>query len=209
MITYSYTTPFNPYPQNQIEMKQSCDRIGEGLKCLKVHGKCLTNTFARRALSAFSGARSKHSRRLCANTNDQKSVDFWKAAECIKSKNKRELMVFSERELISTLQLLAVNTTIKWEERLHQACCAASDYANRVVRDIEPDCVKYKSVYGDMMDSMLRDVLESACPDQSRLNEMCPKLARLKLSKEWKPVSLVRAALEFVIALDDSPKQKQ
>lgn len=206
MITYSYTTPFNPYPQNQIEMKQSCDRIGDGLKCLKLNGKCLGNGLAKRALSAFSSARSKHSKRLCANVNDQKSVDFWKAAECIKSKNKRELMVFSEREFISTLQMLAVNTTIKWEERLHQACCGALDYGNRVVRDTEPDCVKYKGVYEDMMDSMIKDVLDSACPDQSRLNEICPKLTRLKTSKEWKPVSLARAALELVIALAESPK---
>lgn len=209
MATYSYTTSFNQYPQNQVEMKLSCDRIGEGLKCLKIYGKCLNTGLTKRALITFSAARSRHSKKLCANMNDPKTVDFWKASECIKTKNKRVSMVASEKELISTLQLLTVETTMSWEERFHQSCCAASNYVTKVIKIIEPDCAKYKDTYEDMMSSSVGEVLDSACPEQARLNELCPKLKKLVLTKDWKPVSLGGATLEFIVALSDRPKNKK
>lgn len=206
MATYSYTTSFNQYPQNQVEMKLSCDRIGEGLKCLKIYGKCLNSTVTKRALIAFSGARSRHSKKLCANLNDQKALDFWKASECIRSKNKRDSMVASEKELISSLQFLTAATSMSWDERFQQSCCAATNYVSKVIKAIEPDCAKYKSTYEDMMSSMVGEVLDSACPEQARLNEICPKLKKIVVTKEWRPVSLTGATLDFITALADNPK---
>lgn len=189
-------------------MKASCDRIIEGLKCLKIHGKCLSSV-ARRSLTSYTNARSKHSKKLCSNLNDVNSVDFWKAAECIKSKNKTEIMVKDERELISSIQMLSLkNTTMKWEERFHQACCAASVYKSKVLNDIKPECTKFETTTEDMLNSMIGELLETACPEQKRLDDICPKLNKLILVKNWKAVSLTGAALDLIVALSDEPKTK-
>lgn len=206
LATYSYTTSFNQYPLNSNEMKASCDRIGDGLKCLKTHGKCLSSV-ARRSLNSYSGARSRHSKKLCSNLNDAKTIEFWKANECIKNKNKREVMIASEKKLISTIQMLAVNTTMKWEDRFYQACCSASHYKTKVIKDTEPECAKYKVATEDMLNSMVGELLESACPEQTRLNEICSKLPKLTLVEEWKAVSLTGAALDLIVALADNPKE--
>lgn len=187
------------------EMKTSCDRIGEGLKCLKLHGKCLSSV-ARRSLTSYSGSRSRHSKKLCANLTDQKAVDFLKSAECIRNKNKREIMIANERELISTIQMLATNSSMKWDDRFHQACCSANYYKTKVMKDIEPECSKYKLPIDEMLNSMIGDLLETACPEEVRLNAICAKLSKPILPKEWKAVSLTGAALDLIVALADNPK---
>lgn len=206
LATYSYTTSFNPYPTNADEMKASCDRITEGLKCLKTNGKCLSN-IARRSLTSYTNSRSRHSKKLCANLNDPKTVEFWKATECIQGKNKRNAMVDGERVLISTIQSLALDKAMKWENRLHQACCAASFYKTKSLKDIEPECTKYKDITEDMLDSMVGELLESACPEAGRLAEICSKLPKLTLPKDWKAASLTGAALDLIVALADNPKK--
>lgn len=203
--TYSYTSDLNKYPANAGEMKASCDRINEGIKCLKLYGKCLKSV-AKRSLSAYANARSKHSRKLCANLNDPKTIEFYKAAECVKTKNKIDIMVLDEREIISSIQYIALNVTMKWDERLHQACCAASVYRSKVLKDIEPECAKFKDTTEEMLNSMVGELLESACPEQNKLNELCPKLTKLNLAKDWKAVSLTGASLDLIISLTDSEK---
>lgn len=207
LATYSYTTPLNQYPVSGEEFRASCDRISEGLKCLKTNGKCLA-PFARRSLTTYTNSRSRHSKKLCANLNDPKTVDFWKASECIKSKNKRPNMIEGEKQLISSIQHLALANGMKWETRLHQACCAASVYKTKTLKDIEPECAKYKSVTDDMLDSMVGELLEAGCPEQPRLTEVCNKLPKLTLAKEWKAASLTGAAIDLVVALstDEPPK---
>ena len=205
LATYSYTTEFNQYPLSASEFKASCERISDGLKCLKTHGKCLSSV-ARRSLNTFSGSRSRHSKKLCSNQDDPKSIEFWKSFECIISKKKRDRMIASERELISTIQLLTTDPAFKWEERFHQACCAASTYRVKVLRDVEPECSKYKTTIEDMLNSMVGDLLETACPEQNRLNEICAKLPKVTLAKDWKAVSLTGAALELIVKLADNPK---
>lgn len=115
-------------------------------------------------------------------------------------------MIASERDLISTMQMLAVNKTMKWEDRFHNACCAASRYKEKVIKDLEPECSKYKDIQDDMLNSMVGELLESACPESTRLNEICPKLTKPTLAKDWKAASLTGAALDLIIALADNPK---
>lgn len=203
MATYSFTTPSNPYPVNSSDMKASCERIVEGLKCLKIHGKCL-KPLARRSVSSYTTARSRHSKRLCANISDAKSVDFWKTYECIKTKNKSSIMFENEKELVGGLQMLAANTTMKWDDRLHKACCVASAHKTKVLNDIEPECAKFKPAAEDMLNSMIGELLDSACPESNKLAEICPKLPKLEVSKEWKAVSLSGAALDLIVSLSDN-----
>lgn len=115
-------------------------------------------------------------------------------------------MVASEKDLILTIQMLTTNTSMKWEERFHQACCSASNYKLKVLKDTEPECVKFKNTYDDMLNSMVGELLESACPEQSRLNDICSKLQKLTITKEWRAVSLTGAALDLIVALADNPK---
>lgn len=115
-------------------------------------------------------------------------------------------MVANEKELISTIQMLTKNTTMKWEDRFHQACCSALAYKTKVLVDIEPECTKFKGPIEDMMDSMVGELLDSACPDQPRLNVICAKLPKITLNKEWKAVSLSGAALDLIVTLSDDPK---
>lgn len=115
-------------------------------------------------------------------------------------------MIESERLLISTIQGLATNSAMKWDSRLHQACCAASAYRTKALKDIEPECSKYKNVTEDMLDSMVGELLESACPEQPKLSEICSKLPKLTQAKDWKAVSLSGAALDLIVALSDNPK---
>lgn len=206
LATYSYTTSFNQYPINAIELKNSCGRFPDALKCLKTNGKCLSN-IARRSLTAFSNARSRHSKKICANLNEQKAVDFWKSNACIKDSNKRTQMIATERELISTIEHLVTNTSLKWEERFHSACCAASSYKVKLIKDLEPECGKYKEAQEDMMNSMVGELLETACPEANRLSELCQKLPKLTLAKEWKPVSLTGTSLDLIVVLSDNPKK--
>lgn len=203
LATYSYTTDFNQYPNNSLELKASCDRIGEGLKCLKLNAKCLS-PIARRSLQSFAGARSRHSKKLCLNLNDPKTIDFVKASECVVKANKKPLMIASERELISAIQMLATNTSMKWDERFHSACCAASGYKVKAIKELEPECGKFKETQENMLNSMIGELLETACPEQSRLNDICGKLAKLNLPKTWKAVSLTGAALDLIVALADN-----
>jgi len=115
-------------------------------------------------------------------------------------------MVAFERELISTIQTLAANSAMKWDERFHQACCAASNYKVKVLKGSEPECGKFKVTTEEMLDSMVGELLESACPEQNRLKDICSKLSKLTLDKEWKAVSLTGAALDLIVALADNPK---
>lgn len=115
-------------------------------------------------------------------------------------------MIADERELISTIQLLASSTEMKFEERLHQACCAANAYRIKVMADVAPECLKFMNAYEDMLQSMVGELLESACPDSDRLKEICPKLPKLVLAKDWKPTSLTSAALNLIISLSQDRK---
>lgn len=186
-------------------MKASCDRIAEGVKCLKTNVKCLSS-LSRRSVTAYTNSRSRHSKRLCANLNEPKTVDFWKSTECIRGKNKKNSMVDSERVLISTIQYLSTARDMKFEIRLHQACCAASFYKSKALKDIEPECSRYKNVTEEFLDSMVGELLESACPEQPKLSEICSKLPKLTLAKDWKAVSLSGAAVDLIVALSDEPK---
>lgn len=186
-------------------MKASCDRIDEGLKCLKVHGKCLSS-IARRSLTSYASARSRHSKKLCANLSDPKAVEFIKISQCIARANKRALMVSSERELISAIQMLAKNTSMSWDDRFHGACCTAANYKTKVIKDFEPECSKLKDSQDEMMNSMIGELLETACPEQKRLKEICASQAKLNLPKNWEAVSLTGAALDLIVALSDNPK---
>lgn len=205
LSTYSYTSQSNQYPNTTTEMRASCDRIGDGLKCLKTYAKCLS-PIARRSLNSFSGARSRHSKKLCANLDDPKTIEFVKVSQCVVRAGKKPLMVASERELISAIQMLAKNTSMKWEDRFHGACCSAANYKIKVIKDFEPECTKLKNSQDDMLNSMIGELLESACPEQERLKEICAKMAKLNLPKEWEAVSLTGAALDLIVALADNPK---
>jgi hypothetical protein len=205
MSTYSYTSWSNQYPNSTSEMRASCDRINEGLKCLKTHGKCLSS-IARRSLNSFTSARSKHSKKLCANMDDPKTTEFIKISQCIARANKKPLMIASERELISAIQMLATNTSMKWDDRFHGACCTAANYKTKVIKDMEPECSKLKDSQDDMLNSMIGELLETACPEQKRLKDICAKLAKLNLPKQWQAVSLTGAALDLIVALADNPK---
>lgn len=138
---------------------------------------------------------------------DAKTTEFVKASECINNKNKKDLMIASEKELISSIQMLAVSTNMKWEDRLHQACCAASYYRTKNLKDIEPDCSKYKPVFEDMLNSMVGELLETACPEQNRLHDICSKLPKLVITKEWKAVSLTSAALDLILSLSEKDQK--
>lgn len=203
MATYSYTATLNPYPQTMNEMKTSCDRIGEGIRCLKVHVRCL-HSLSRRSLNAYTTARSRHSRRLCANMNDQKVTEFIKASDCVRQKGKLASMVGDEKELISNLQSLAVNSTMKWDDRFHRACCAASKYKNQVLIHLEPQCNQYKTITEDMLNSMVGELLEAACPDDRRLVEICAKQPVFKVPDSWQGGSLTRAALDVITILAET-----
>lgn len=115
-------------------------------------------------------------------------------------------MVDSEKELITTIRYLASNATLKWEERFHQACCAASTYKLKVLTDIEPECSKFKVTTDEMLDSMVGELLESACPETNRLKEICNKMGKLNFTRDWKQVSLTGAALDLIVVLADNPK---
>lgn len=140
--------------------------------------------------------------------NDPKTIAFLKSAECIRNSNKKNVMVAGEKELISSIQMLASNKTMKWEDRFHNACCAASSYKTKALKDIEPECSKYKDAQEDMLNSMIGELLESACPESARLNQVCAKLGKLTLLKEWKSGSLSSAALELIVSLADDPAQQ-
>lgn len=186
-------------------MKASCDRISDGLKCLKTYGKCLSSV-ARRSLNSFSASRSRHSKRLCASIQDAKTVEFIKSNECIGSNKKLNLMIDSEKELITTIKMLATNATLKWEERFHHACCAASRYKIKVLGDIEPECSKFKVTTEEMLDSMVGELLESACPESTRLKEICTRIGRIDFVREWRAISLTGAALDLIVVLADNPR---
>lgn len=112
-------------------------------------------------------------------------------------------MIASEKELISTIQMLATNVTMKWEIRFHQACCAADRYRTKVLRDAEPECAKYRTTNEEMVRSMVGELLEVVCPEENRLNDICLKLPKLTV-KEWGSGSLSSAALDLIISLSDS-----
>lgn len=115
-------------------------------------------------------------------------------------------MIASEKELITSIQKVTLDANMKWEERFHHACCAASNYKIKALKEVEPECSKYKIVMEDMLNSMVGELLESACPEQNRLNEICAKLPKLILAKEWTAVSLTGAALDLIVVLADNPK---
>lgn len=184
-------------------MKSSCDRIAEGLKCLKAHSKCL-NALAKRAVVAYVSGRSKHSKRLCADINGAKAIDFWKSADCIKSSGKQKVMIAGEKELISTFQAIAANKTMKWNDRFNGACCVASKYKVQTIKNIEPECVKYQETNEDMMNSMIGDLLDAACPEQLKLAEICNKIPKITPIKEWIPTSMTKAGLDLIVALEES-----
>lgn len=206
MATYSYTATINQYPQTKAEMKISCDRITEGLKCLKVHGKCLSN-LARRSLGAYTTSRSRHSKRLCSNLNDSKVSDFMKAAECIRKENKVKPMVDSESQLISNLQFLSENTTLKWDDRFYQACCAASKYRIRSLKALEPQCTQYRSPTEDMLNSMIGELIDSVCPEDKKLNDYCVKQPEFQVPQDAKLSSLTKASIDLIVILADSDKE--
>lgn len=129
-----------------------------------------------------------------------------KISQCITGANKRALMVARERELISAIQMLAKNTSMKWDDRFHGACCSAANYKTKVTKDFEPECNQLKDSQDEMMNSMIGELLETACPEQKRLKEICGGLAKLNLPKEWEVVSLTGAALDLIVALSDNPK---
>lgn len=206
--TYSYTSTINTYPITLSEMRVSCGRITDAVKCLRTNGKCL-NQLAKRSLTAYSQARSKHSKRLCANLNDAKTLDFMKLNECVRAKRKEPTMIELERELIIMLQHLAASTNMEWNDRFHRACCAADEFQTRASKTIEPECIKYKSSHDEMLESMVGELLEVACPEKSRLNDICAKLTRINLPKTWRPVSLASVTLDLIISLGDTEKDKQ
>lgn len=115
-------------------------------------------------------------------------------------------MIASEKDLISSIQFLAINDTMKWDERFHSACCVASAYKIKVLKDIEPECARFKEAQEDMVNSMVGELLESACPEAGKLSEICAKTPKLTLTKEWKTGSLTGAALDLIVALADTSK---
>lgn len=189
-------------------MKLSCDRIGEGIKCLKVNVRCL-HSLSRRSLNAYTTARSRHSRRLCANVNDNKVLDFIKAQDCIRSKGKIESMIKTEKELICNLQELAKNETLKWDDRFHQACCAANKYKIQVLHHIEPQCQQFKTTTEDMVNSMVGELLEAACPDERRLVDICARQPVFKVPEIWAGGSLTRAALDVITILAETSDKNE
>lgn len=95
---------------------------------------------------------------------------------------------------------------MKWDDRFHQACCSAAAHKIQVIKDIEPQCSKYKVSVDDMLNSMIGELLEAACPESNRLAEICSKLPKLVITKEWTAASLTGAALDLIVALADNPK---
>jgi len=144
---------------------------------------------------------------LCANLADPKTVNFLKLVDCIDKTNKKALMATVEKELIGSIQSLASNKTMKWDEKFHGACCSAFVFRNKALKYIEPECGKFKDAQESMINSMVGDLLEAACPEPSKMDEICPKLPKLVLAKEWKPASLTGAALDLIIVLSETPKQ--
>lgn len=119
-------------------------------------------------------------------------------------------MIASEQKLIQTLQLLAVNTSMKWDDRFHQACCSADKYRDIVLVDMAPDCDRYKPATEDMLNSMVGELLETACPEKARLAAICPKLAKLTINSDgWKAASLTGAALDLIISLADDKENNK
>lgn len=197
----------NQYPQTKLEFKSSCDRITEGLKCLKVYGKCLSS-LSRRSLASYTSARSRHSKHLCSNINDSRVGEFIKASECIRRENKTKQMVDRESQLIVNLQTLANNQTIRWQDRFYQACCAATRYRTKAIEILEPQCKQFRIPTEDMLNSMVGELIDSICPDGKKLNEYCVKQPEFQVPPNSKPSSLTKAALDLIVMLSDSKEDR-
>lgn len=124
--TYSFTTPTNHFPKNSDDLRKSCDRIQEGLNCLKIYNKCLIPV-AKRTIQTFINGRTRHSRMLCKNPNSANSIEFIEGFDCL-YKNKKNKYFESEKELILTLQLITRRNDWDWEKKFHRACCSANLY---------------------------------------------------------------------------------
>ncbi|KAG9509021.1 hypothetical protein GZH46_02471, partial [Fragariocoptes setiger] len=224
LSTYSFVTSFNPYPRSANEVKQSCQRINDGLKCIKVQSKCLSSV-ARRSLQSFANGRSRHSKKLCANPDGEASKKFYQTFDCI-LRNKGGEFAKSERDIIQSIEAIT-KAKLAWKDRFNHACCAASNFKEtyryishksiidsfpfaylrekRSLKDIGPQCVAFRSTAEEMVDSIVGELLDTACPDQQRLRQVCPSLGKLEpAAGTWKAVSLTRAALELVIVLSNT-----
>lgn len=113
-------------------------------------------------------------------------------------------MIETEKELICNLQSLSQNETIKWDDRFHQACCAANKYKIQVLRHIEPQCAQFRATTEDMVNSMVGELLEAACPDDRRLIDICSKQPLFKVPETWTGGSLTRAALDVITVLSET-----
>lgn len=78
-------------------------------------------------------------------------------------------------------------------------------HSQKAIIDIGPQCTQYTPIAEEMFDSVVGDLLESACPEAKRLKEICASLPKLVLPKgAWKPVSLTGAALDLIVVLSDT-----
>lgn len=67
-----------------------------------------------------------------------------------------------------------------------------------MIKTIESACPNDVAPQEELLNSMIGDLVDTGCPEASRLNEICPKLPKVKLPEKWKPASLTGAALELV-----------
>lgn len=165
-------------------------------------------SLARRSLNSYATTRTRHSKRLCTNINDSKVSEFIKASECIRKENKTKTMFDSEGQLISNLQALAQNTTIKWQDRFYQACCAASRYRVKALKALEPQCDQFKGSTEDMLNSMIGDLIDNVCPDEKKLAEYCAKIPEYQTPADAKLSSLTKAAIDLIVMLADTSDEK-
>lgn len=207
MATYSFVNPLNPLPTNVNEMKPTCNRINEGLKCLRARTKCFAG-FTKRVLIVYTNSRSKHSKSWCNNLSAPQTTLFFRSNQCIKERNKSPRLLIAEKNFISKLQRLT-NMTMKWEQRFHSTCCVAESYRLQVIKEVGDGCPEFVTPHEDLINSMIGEMLEAVCPDANRLKEICSKLPKVDPLDVWKPKSLTGAALDLIEVLSrDDPSQK-
>lgn len=122
LATYSFTTSFNSFPKNDQEFRRSCDRIGDGLKCLKVQGKCLSSV-ARRTLQSFQNGRQRHSKKLCGNMDGESAKKFQQTFACLDKVSIMFPMFFSGK-LHRKIDNLLINNA-------HRSLCPSSKISSR------------------------------------------------------------------------------
>ncbi|KAG9508523.1 Vacuolar protein sorting-associated protein 35, partial [Fragariocoptes setiger] len=200
--TYSFLLPSSYPPTTIEELRKSCAHNAEGFQCVKRLMPKVKEAILKRGLLTFLRERQRQQKKVCTNVQSAASKQLVDAFDCVMKKRKPHYEQ-ADKTFIGKMQHLSSQRRNTSEE-INHLCCGFIEYKRQLNSGPGTECAAYKSLLEEVNSSTIPNDTALLCPDEDKLDEICPKLPPIVIKPSSQVTSLPSLVLYLVVTLGEN-----